>query len=61
MELYEAALGLRPGTGASLRALADLALERGEREKASSYLRRLAEETPDLAERAQTLEQLGDL
>jgi tetratricopeptide (TPR) repeat protein len=61
IELYEAALGLRAGHRASLRALADLALERGEREKAASYLRRLAEESQDRAERAQTLEQLGDL
>jgi golgin subfamily B member 1 len=61
IELYEAAIGLRGGHRASLRALADLALERGEREKASSYLRRLADESSDRAERAQTLEQLGDL
>jgi tetratricopeptide (TPR) repeat protein len=61
IELYEAALGLRAGHRASLRALADMALERGEREKAASYLRRLAEESSDRAERAQTLEQLGDL
>jgi golgin subfamily B member 1 len=61
IELYEAALGLRAGHRPSLRALADLALERGEREKAASYLRRLSEESPDRAERAQTLEQLGDL
>jgi tetratricopeptide (TPR) repeat protein len=61
IELYEAALGLRGGHRASLRALADLALERGEREKGSSYLRRLADESSDRAERAQTLEQLGDL
>ncbi|HVV17760.1 MAG TPA: tetratricopeptide repeat protein [Polyangia bacterium] len=61
IELYEAALGLRAGHRPSLRALADLALERGEREKAASYLRRLSEEASDRAERAQTLEQLGDL
>ncbi len=61
IELYEAALGLRGGHRASLRALADLALERGEREKGASYLRRLADESSDRAERAQTLEQLGDL
>ncbi len=61
IELYEAAVGLRAGHRASLRALADMALERGEREKAASYLRRLSEESSDRAERAQTLEQLGDL
>jgi golgin subfamily B member 1 len=61
MALYEAALTLRPGHRASLRALADLALERGERQKASTYLRRMAETTTDLAERARLWEQLGDL
>jgi tetratricopeptide (TPR) repeat protein len=59
--LYEAALTLRPGHRASLRALADLALERGERQKAATYLRRMAETTTDLAERARLWEQLGDL
>jgi tetratricopeptide (TPR) repeat protein len=59
--LYEAALTLRAGHAASLRALADLALERGERQKAASYLRRLAETTADRAERARLWEQLGDL
>jgi tetratricopeptide (TPR) repeat protein len=61
MALYESALTLRPGHRASLRALADLALERGERQKASTYLRRMAETTTDLAERARLWEQLGDL
>jgi tetratricopeptide (TPR) repeat protein len=61
IELYEAALGLRAGHRASLRALADLARARGEREQAASYLRRLAEESSDRSERSQTLEQLGDL
>jgi tetratricopeptide (TPR) repeat protein len=60
IDLYESALKLRAGHRASLRALADLALERGERDKAVSYLRRLAEESADRAERAQTFEQLGD-
>jgi len=59
--LYEAALTLRPGHRASLRAVADLALERGERAKAATYLRRMAETTTDLAERARLCEQLGDL
>ena len=59
--LYEAALTLRPAHRASLRALADLALERGERAKAVTYLRRMAETTTDLAERARLYEQLGDL
>ncbi|HEV3030548.1 MAG TPA: tetratricopeptide repeat protein [Polyangia bacterium] len=61
MALYEAALTLRPTHRASLRALADLALERGERQKAAAYLRRMAETTTDFAERARLWEQLGDL
>jgi tetratricopeptide (TPR) repeat protein len=60
IDLYESALKLRAGHRVSLRALADLALERGEKEKAASYLRRIAEEASDRAERAQTFEQLGD-
>ena len=60
IDLYESALKLRGGHRASLRALADLALERGEKEKAASYLRRIAEESSDRVERAQTFEQLGD-
>lgn len=59
--LYESALTLRPGHHASLRALADLALERGERQKSATYLRRIAEATTDRTERARLLEQLGDL
>lgn len=61
ISLYESALTLRPGHQASLRALADLALERGERQKSATYLRRIAEATTDGAERARLLEQLGDL
>ena len=60
IDLYEGALKLRAGHRASLRALADLALERGEKDKAASYLRRIAEESSDRVERAQTFEQLGD-
>jgi len=58
---YEAALGLRPTHRPSLRALADLALERGERAQALGYLRRLAEATGDRGERALLLEEMGDL
>jgi tetratricopeptide (TPR) repeat protein len=58
--LYEAALRLRGGHGPSLRALADLAYERGEKAQAASYLRRLAESSSDRVERAQLFEQLGD-
>lgn len=59
--LYEGALTLRAGHQPSLRALAELALERGERAKAVTYLRRVAEATAELPERARLYEQLGDL
>ena len=58
--LYEAALRLRNGHGPSLRALADLALERGEKPQAAIYLRRMAEASSDRNERADLLEQVGD-
>lgn len=59
--LYEAALRLRPDHSASIRALADLALERGDKREAAQHLRRMAEASGDRAERAQLFEQLGDL
>src|SRR5581483_8343699 len=59
--LYEGALRLRPDHTASIRALADLALERGEKREAATYLRRMAEASGDRAERARLFEQLGDL
>jgi tetratricopeptide (TPR) repeat protein len=58
--LYEAALRLRSGHGPSLAALADLALERGEKRQAATYLRRLAEASSDRGERARLYQQLGD-
>jgi lipopolysaccharide biosynthesis regulator YciM len=61
IELYESALNLRGGHLPTLRALADLALERGEKQKAGTYLRRIAEAATDRAERAQMFERLGDL
>ena len=61
IELYESALNLRGGHLHTLRALADLALERGEKQKAASYLRRIAEAATDRGERSQTYERLGDL
>jgi tetratricopeptide (TPR) repeat protein len=61
IELYESALKLRGGHLPTLRALADLALERGEKEKAASYLRRIAEASNDRGERGQAFERLGDL
>src|SRR4029078_9960828 len=61
VELYESALKLRGNHRPTLRALAELALERGEKEKAAIYLRRIAEDSSDRAERAQMFERLGDL
>ena len=61
IELYESALTLRGGHRRTLRALAELALERGEKQKAATYLRRIAEDSSDRTERAQMFERLGDL
>jgi tetratricopeptide (TPR) repeat protein len=61
IDLYESALKLRGGHLPTLRALADLALERGEKQKATSYLRRIAEAASDRGERGQAFERLGDL
>ncbi|HET6148528.1 MAG TPA: tetratricopeptide repeat protein [Polyangia bacterium] len=58
--LYESALRLRNGHLPSLRALADLAMERGEKPQAAIYLRRMAEASSDRNERASLLEQVGD-
>ena len=46
-DLYESALKLRGIHRPTLRALAELALERGEQQKAAGYLRRLAEDAVD--------------
>jgi tetratricopeptide (TPR) repeat protein len=59
--MYEAALRFSPEHRASLKALADLALERGEKREAAQYLRRVAESSGDRAERVKLFEQLGDL
>ncbi len=61
MAHYEAALGLSPNHAPSLRALADVALERGEKGTAQTYLERLVEATGDRETRGALLEQLGDL
>ena len=58
---YEAALRFSPEHRPSLKALADLALERGEKAQAAQYLRRVAESSGDRAERVKLFEQLGDL
>src|SRR6185369_9263786 len=59
--LYESALRINPDHRTSLRAMADLALERGEKAAAARHLRRLADGSGDRVERAQLLEQLGDI
>jgi tetratricopeptide (TPR) repeat protein len=61
VELYESALKLRGNHRPTLRALAELALEGGEKQKAAIYLRRIAEDSNDRMERAQVFERLGDL
>ena len=61
VDLYEIALKLRGNHRPTLRALAELALERGEKEKAANFLRRIAEDSSDRMERAQMFERLGDL
>src|SRR3954467_10498968 len=59
--MYQAALRLSPDHRPSLKALADLALERGGKREAAQYLRRVAQSSGDRAERVQLFEQLGDL
>jgi tetratricopeptide (TPR) repeat protein len=59
--LYQAALRLVPDHRPSLRAMSELALERGEQIQAALYLRRLAEGSGDRAERTRMFEQLGDV
>ncbi|MES1206082.1 MAG: tetratricopeptide repeat protein [Pseudomonadota bacterium] len=61
LALYESALALSANHGPSLRALADVALERGEKGTARTYLERLVEATGDREARSSLLEQLGDL
>jgi tetratricopeptide (TPR) repeat protein len=60
LALYEAALRLRANHRASLRALADLAFERGEKHQSATYLRRLADDASDTGERASLYQELGD-
>jgi tetratricopeptide (TPR) repeat protein len=59
--LHEAALRFSPSHPQTLRALADLAIERGDKLEAARSLRRVAESTADLNERVQIYEQIGDL
>ena len=59
--LHEAALRFSPSHPQTLRALADLAIERGDKLEAARSLRRVAESSADHDERVQIFEQIGDL
>ncbi|MGD0836344.1 MAG: tetratricopeptide repeat protein [Polyangia bacterium] len=59
--LHEAALRFSPSQPQTLRALADLALERGDKLEAARSLQRVAEACADRNERVQLFEQIGDL
>ena len=59
--LHEAALHFSPSHPQTLRALADLAIERGDKLEAARSLRRVAESSADRSERVQIFEQIGDL
>jgi golgin subfamily B member 1 len=59
--LHEAALRFSPSHPQTLRALADLAIERGDKLEAARSLRRVAESSADRTERVQIFEQIGDL
>ncbi len=59
--LHQAALGFSPNHPQTLRALADLALERGDKLEAARSLQRVAESSGDAAERIRLFEQIGDL
>ncbi|HEX7499229.1 MAG TPA: tetratricopeptide repeat protein [Polyangia bacterium] len=59
--LHEAALRFSPSHPQTLRALADLAIERGDKLEAAKSLRRVAESSADQSEQVQIFEQIGDL
>jgi len=59
--LHEAALRFSPSHPQTLRALADLAIERGDKLEAARSLRRVAESSADRNEQVQIFEQIGDL
>lgn len=61
MALLQDALRFSLEHAPTLRALADLALERGEKREAAQHLKRLAEGAGERIERATLFEQLGDL
>ena len=59
--LHEAALRFSPSHPQTLRALADLAIERGDKLEAARALRKVAESSANRSERVQIFEQIGDL
>jgi tetratricopeptide (TPR) repeat protein len=59
--LHAAALHLSPSHPQTLRALADLAIERGDKLEAARSLRQVAESCGDPAEQGRLYEQIGDL
>jgi len=59
--LHEAALRFSPSHPQTLRALADLAIERGDKLEAARSLRKVAESLADRNEQVQIFEQIGDL
>jgi tetratricopeptide (TPR) repeat protein len=59
--LHESALRLSPSHPQTLRALADLAIERGDKLEAARSLRLVAESCGDPAEQRRLYEQIGDL
>ncbi len=59
--MHEAALKLSPHHPQTLRALADLAIERGDKLEAARSLRLVAESSGDPAEQCGLFEQIGDL
>jgi tetratricopeptide (TPR) repeat protein len=59
--LYERALDLKPSYTPALHALAEMAMEQGDSERAAKLLMRQAEATEEPAERMRLFEALGDL
>ena len=58
---YESAVRLDPGCTAAWHALAELAMERGDRERGADYLEREARATVDANDRLRPFDALGDL
>jgi tetratricopeptide (TPR) repeat protein len=59
--LYERAIDLKPTYAPALHALAEIAMEEGNHDKAADFLTRQASATEDPAERLRLFEALGDM